>query len=98
METNKIHRAFHRDSSRIFIDFWTLVRAFEEAVKDDHFVKEDVFNRYNRIWINHCEKWKNLARKNAANANVDAFEKYINNEAFEIVRSTENAHNESKEA
>jgi hypothetical protein len=72
-------RERHRQISRINIEFWSIVRGFEESlfgVNIERLETDKIFLKYEDVWKRFCRHW-DIGYSRIVWPNPDAFREYV---------------------
>lgn len=82
-------RENYREASRINIEFWGIVRGFEESLHGRMFIREmaesdHFYIRYDNIWRNFCKHWS-IGYNRILKPNENAFRQYAKFNMIETI-------------
>lgn len=82
MRSRNIRRRRERELSRINLEFWSLVRGFEESLfaydwdSSEELRGFPIFEKYNEIWFRFCNNWKQNSESYILDPDPEAFYRY----------------------
>jgi hypothetical protein len=89
LKTRNFKRKRERELSRINLEFWSLVRGFEESLFSYDWDSSEelrgfpIFEKYNEIWLNFCRNWKDNTESSILDPDSNAFFRYAIDKDFE---------------